>query len=206
MAALHLPPRVSPPLLILLTLVLRGAAATPSAHPAYPDDGPASCAAAAEPERREVHGGGMILDISHYYREDMPSWESEGGVGQFLWLPHSMRNGSLANNSEMRLPTHTGTHVDAPGHVFQHYFDAGFDVDSLDLHVLNGRYYVNCRWSGYRELMEFLKDFKNAWNYKLLEYNIQLSHFSPAILEKLIADSHQISPIKIGDSNQATTI
>jgi kynurenine formamidase len=49
-----------------------------------------------------------------------------------------MKNGSIANNSEMKLPTHTGTHVDAPGHVFDHYFDAGFDVDSLDLHILNG--------------------------------------------------------------------
>ncbi|MEI4872710.1 cyclase family protein, partial [Klebsiella pneumoniae] len=36
------------------------------------------------------------------------------------------------------MPTHTGTHVDAPGHVFDHYFDAGFDVDTLDLAVLNG--------------------------------------------------------------------
>ena len=68
----------------------------------------------------------------------MPSWESVDGVGQFLWLPKSMKNGSLANNSEMKLPTHTGTHVDAPGHVFDHYFDAGFDVDTLDLDVLNG--------------------------------------------------------------------
>uniref|UniRef100_A0A0E0EK71 Cyclase family protein n=2 Tax=Oryza meridionalis TaxID=40149 RepID=A0A0E0EK71_9ORYZ len=126
------------PLFLLLPL---HAAATPSAHPAYPNE-PPSCAAASTvvpvPERREAHGGGRILDITHYYREDMPSWESDGGVGQFLWLPASMRNGSRANNSEMRLPTHTGTHVDAPGHVFQHYFDAGFDVDSLDLEVLNG--------------------------------------------------------------------
>ncbi|GAY33459.1 hypothetical protein CUMW_285590, partial [Citrus unshiu] len=38
----------------------------------------------------------------------------------------------------MKFTTHTGTHVDAPGHFFDHYFDAGFDVDSLDLDVLNG--------------------------------------------------------------------
>ncbi|MEI4850586.1 cyclase family protein, partial [Klebsiella pneumoniae] len=31
-----------------------------------------------------------------------------------------------------------GTHVDAPGHMFADYFDAGFDVDTLDLEVLNG--------------------------------------------------------------------
>ena len=68
----------------------------------------------------------------------MPEWESNHGIGQFLWLSKSMKNGSRANNSEMKLPTHTGTHVDAPGHFFDHYFDGGFDVDSLDLHVLNG--------------------------------------------------------------------
>lgn len=129
---------MAPPLLLLLLIPLVAATA-PCAHPAYPSQ-PASCAAepVLAPERRETHGGGRILDITHYYREDMPSWESDGGVGQFLWLPASMRNGSLANNSEMRMPTHTGTHVDAPGHVFQHYFDAGFDVDTLDLDVLNG--------------------------------------------------------------------
>ncbi|KAL4615364.1 hypothetical protein ACB092_07G119000 [Castanea dentata] len=91
------------------------------------------------PVRREVYGGGRIIDISHRYTPDMPSWDSVDGVGQFLWLPKSIKNGSLANNSEMKLPTHTGTHVDAPGHVFDHYFDAGFDVDTLDLDVLNGQ-------------------------------------------------------------------
>lgn len=90
------------------------------------------------PPRREVYDNGRIFDISHRYQPDMPEWESNDGIGQFLWLPKSMKNGSLANNSEMKLPTHTGTHVDAPGHVFDHYFDAGFDVDSLDLHILNG--------------------------------------------------------------------
>ncbi|KAJ0716157.1 putative kynurenine formamidase/cyclase, kynurenine formamidase superfamily [Helianthus annuus] len=51
-----------------------------------------------------------------------------------------MKNASLANNSQMKMPTHTGTHVDAPGHVFHHYFDAGFYVDTLDLCLLNGEY------------------------------------------------------------------
>ncbi|KAJ3693296.1 hypothetical protein LUZ60_008776 [Juncus effusus] len=101
-----------------------------------------SCAApfssALIPLRREEFDGGRIIDVTHFYREDLPSWESNEGVGQFLWLPHSIKNGSLANNSEMKMPTHTGTHVDAPGHVFEEYFEAGFDVDSLDLAVLNG--------------------------------------------------------------------
>ncbi|RZC86154.1 hypothetical protein C5167_026825 [Papaver somniferum] len=83
-------------------------------------------------------GGGRILDISHTYRTTMPFWGSTEGLSQFLWLPPSIKNGSLANNSEIKFPTHTGTHVDAPGHIFDHYFDAGFDVDTLDLEVLNG--------------------------------------------------------------------
>uniref|UniRef100_A0ACD5XEU2 Uncharacterized protein n=2 Tax=Avena sativa TaxID=4498 RepID=A0ACD5XEU2_AVESA len=131
---------MAPPLLLLFLPIL--AVAAPSAYSAHPHEPPSCAAFEAEPvlvpERRETHGGGRILDITHYYREDMPSWGSDDGVGQFLWLPASMRNGSLANNSEMRMPTHTGTHVDAPGHVFQHYFDAGFDVDTLDLELLNG--------------------------------------------------------------------
>lgn len=68
----------------------------------------------------------------------MPLWESRDGLGQFLSLPLSMKNGSLANVSEMKMSVHSGTHVDAPGHVFDHYYDAGFDVDTLDLEVLNG--------------------------------------------------------------------
>ncbi|KAK7357665.1 hypothetical protein VNO80_16960 [Phaseolus coccineus] len=90
------------------------------------------------PPRREVYGNGRIFDISHRYHPDMPAFESKDGIGQFLWLPKSMKNGSIANNSEMKLPTHTGTHVDAPGHFFDHYLDAGFDVDTLDLDILNG--------------------------------------------------------------------
>ncbi|XP_010270935.1 PREDICTED: uncharacterized protein LOC104607111 isoform X1 [Nelumbo nucifera] len=107
--------------------------------PSYGDDS-GSCSLRDDlvPVRREVYDDGRIFDISHRYREEMPAWGSSDGLGQFLWLPKSMKNGSLANNSEMKLPTHTGTHVDAPGHVYDHYFDAGFDVDTLDLAVLNG--------------------------------------------------------------------
>nr|XP_043627417.1 cyclase-like protein 2 isoform X1 [Erigeron canadensis] len=90
------------------------------------------------PIRTEVYNNGQIIDISHRYHPEMPTWGSEDGLGQFLELPASMKNGSLANNSEMKMPTHSGTHVDAPGHVFDHYFDAGFDVDTLDLYTLNG--------------------------------------------------------------------
>ena len=69
----------------------------------------------------------------------MPVWDStEGLKHHFLWLEKSMKNGSRANNSNMKLGVHTGTHVDAPGHFYDNYYDAGFDVDSLDLTLLNG--------------------------------------------------------------------
>ncbi|XP_010943196.1 cyclase-like protein 3 isoform X1 [Elaeis guineensis] len=125
----------------ILFLAATGAAAS-SAHPAYEEEAAACGVGGGEEElvviRREEYDGGRILDITHAYREDMPSWETDEGLGQFLCFPRSMKNGSLANNSEMKMGTHSGTHVDAPGHVFQHYFEAGFDVDTLDLEVLNG--------------------------------------------------------------------
>lgn len=50
----------------------------------------------------------------------------------------SIANGSIANQSNMKMGVHTGTHVDAPSHIFQEYYEAGDHVDTLDLHVLNG--------------------------------------------------------------------
>ncbi|GKV43166.1 hypothetical protein SLEP1_g50493 [Rubroshorea leprosula] len=118
-------------------------ASVATAYPTVRDINTADCELATGgenpiPIRREVYGDGRIFDISHMYRSDMPAWNSKHGLGQFLWLPASMKNGSLANNSEMKMSVHTGTHVDAPGHVVGRYFDAGFDVDTLDLETLNG--------------------------------------------------------------------
>ncbi|KAK9025304.1 hypothetical protein V6N11_038173 [Hibiscus sabdariffa] len=129
----------SPLLLLLSTAITVAAVASTSAYPSVPTD----CTVSPVddelvPVRREVYGGGRIFDISHRYAIDMPSFWSTDGLGQFLWLPYSMKNGSLANNSVMKMPTHAGTHVDAPGHMIDRYFDAGFDVDTLDLEVLNG--------------------------------------------------------------------
>jgi len=91
------------------------------------------------PPRREVYDDGRIFDISHRYVPEMPVWDSTEGLGEdFLWLAISMKNGSRANSSKFTLGAHTGTHVDAPGHFYDNYYDAGFDVDSLDLSVLNG--------------------------------------------------------------------
>ncbi|KAG6512277.1 hypothetical protein ZIOFF_030374 [Zingiber officinale] len=129
------------PVHVLLLHFLLGAvssAAAASAHPGYPEAEQCGAVVDMVVNRMEEYDSGRILDITHFYREDMPSWESDEGLGSFLWLAASMKNGSKANNSVMKLPAHSGTHVDAPGHVFQHYFEAGFDVDTLDLHVLNG--------------------------------------------------------------------
>ncbi|XP_061368881.1 cyclase-like protein 2 [Gastrolobium bilobum] len=119
------------------------AAAASTAYPSIPGTDPGECSliggdSILVPPRREVYDDGRIFDISHKYVPEMPVWDSEEGLGHFLWLQYSMKNGSLANNSAMKLGVHTGTHVDAPGHFYDNYFDAGFDVDSLDLRVLNG--------------------------------------------------------------------
>lgn len=91
-----------------------------------------------KPNRLEVYGGGKIFDISHRYTPEMPAWESKEGLSNHLRLIASMKNGSFANVSEMKLSVHSGTHVDAPGHFIDEYYDAGFDSDSLDLQTLNG--------------------------------------------------------------------
>ncbi|XP_076886690.1 cyclase-like protein 2 [Bidens hawaiensis] len=128
----------APAAAVLLTTLIVAYSVADDAYPSSPFIPTLTPCDLLSPTRKEVYDEGHIFDISHRYHPDMPSWGSEDGLGQFLSLPGSMKNGSLANNSEMKMPTHTGTHVDAPRHVFDHYFDAGFDVDTLDLHVLNG--------------------------------------------------------------------
>ncbi|CAB4290567.1 unnamed protein product [Prunus armeniaca] len=78
----------------------------------------------------------LLLTLSCFFLASSSVYSSGGGGN--TPKPLSMKNASLTNNSEFDLPVHTGTHVDAPGHVFDDYFDAGFDVDQLDLDVLNG--------------------------------------------------------------------
>lgn len=60
------------------------------------------------------------------------------GLGQFLFPLASIKNGSDVNASETKMSVRTGTHVNAPSHMFYNYSNAGFDADSLDLQVLNG--------------------------------------------------------------------
>ncbi|KAF8019204.1 hypothetical protein BT93_G0020 [Corymbia citriodora subsp. variegata] len=126
-----------------LALIAFHVTASLSAYPTVPGADTGECSIpvgeSLVPVRREVYGNGRIIDITHRITSDLPSYESMGSLGHFLWLAFSMKNGSLTNNSEMKLPAHTGTHVDAPGHVYDHYYEAGFDVDTLDLEVLNGK-------------------------------------------------------------------
>ncbi|KAF8098413.1 hypothetical protein N665_0268s0080 [Sinapis alba] len=89
--------------------------------------------------RCNVYGNGRIVDITHRITPEMIAWGTDGdGLGQFLWLKKSIKKGDNINSSFMNLSVHTGTHVDAPGHFIGSYFDSGFDVDNLDLDVLNG--------------------------------------------------------------------
>ncbi|KAG5049255.1 hypothetical protein JHK85_010358 [Glycine max] len=82
-------------------------------------------------------GNGVL--VPPRYVPEMPVWDSTEGLRHhFLWLEKSMKNGSRANNSNMKLGVHTDTHVDAPDHFYDNYYDASFDVDSLDLTLLNG--------------------------------------------------------------------
>ncbi|PNT20536.1 hypothetical protein POPTR_009G097300v4 [Populus trichocarpa] len=103
---------------------------------------PVTLSLARKPRReirdREVYGNGRIFDITHEINPNMPTWESKDGLGQFIWLVDSMKNGSKLNSSQFKLSTHTGTHIDAPGHVYEEYYEAGYNVNSLDLGVLNG--------------------------------------------------------------------
>ncbi|KAL7119023.1 hypothetical protein ACP275_02G037200 [Erythranthe tilingii] len=119
--------------------------AVPSPDSAYPSpygDGSGTCVGVSDPKlqhiTREVYDNGCIFDITHKFTPHTPVGISNEGIGKFLTLLFSMKNGSLYNYSELRLPAHAGTHVDAPGHMYENYFEEGYDVDTLDLKVLNG--------------------------------------------------------------------
>ncbi|CAL4889555.1 unnamed protein product [Urochloa decumbens] len=141
-----------------------------AAHPAYTDAagtcGPASAAPAAPAEvrRLEEYDGGRIIDITHAYRPELPAVGPDG-LGPVVFQTMSMANGSFCNLSELRMVVHAGTHIDAPGHMVQEYFEAGLDADKLDLVVLNGPALlvdVPRNTNITAEAMEFLKIPKGA--------------------------------------------
>ncbi|KAJ1278254.1 hypothetical protein BS78_04G065500 [Paspalum vaginatum] len=137
---------------LLLALLLAVASAPPlaaassageaAAHPGYSAD-EGTCTVGAPAARRlelEGRGGttGRIIDITHAYVPDLPAFAPGAATGPLVRLKASMEDGSEYNLSELRMECHMGTHVDAPGHINQAHFAAGLDVDTLDLHVLNG--------------------------------------------------------------------
>ncbi|KAJ9159498.1 hypothetical protein P3X46_025004 [Hevea brasiliensis] len=129
-------------LLLLVSLLLSClSTASTATYPTIPGTADTSIFASQNdnliPVRREVYGNGRIFDITHRYTSDMPWHGSDNGLGQFLWLQASMKNGSFAYISDLKISVHAGTHVDTPANFFEHYFEAGFDVDTLDLEVLN---------------------------------------------------------------------
>lgn len=79
-----------------------------------------------------------LIDISHKYVPDLPAYDSKKGLGKFIKLKTSIKLGDLYNFSIFKLTTHSGTHVDAPGHFNETLFELGYDVVSLHLRTLNG--------------------------------------------------------------------
>ncbi|XP_074275529.1 cyclase-like protein 2 isoform X2 [Silene latifolia] len=126
-------------LLFLLLATIATATATTDTCAAYPISSGGESCGNLKPERRETYGvGGRIMDISHRISPYLPSFNTDKGLGEFVWLVESQKNGSICNVSEFKLPIHTGTHVDSPAHFYYDYLVAGFDADTLDLDVLNG--------------------------------------------------------------------
>ncbi|XP_019194892.1 PREDICTED: uncharacterized protein LOC109188718 [Ipomoea nil] len=125
-------------ILLLFSALFRAFASSDDAYPSGYGDEPGIClGSSGKLQQREAYEG-EIFDITHPYTPNTPVGDSADGAGQILSLLMSMKNGSDYNLSEMRLCVHAGTHVDAPGHMYDNYFDQGFDVDTLDLKVLNG--------------------------------------------------------------------
>ncbi|MBI5871231.1 MAG: cyclase family protein [Actinobacteria bacterium] len=75
---------------------------------------------------------GKIIDISVSIYSGMPYYP--GDPGAEVHPSRLISEGAVANLSELRLGSHTGTHIDAPNH----FDEAGVTVDDLPLEVLVG--------------------------------------------------------------------
>ncbi|VFR01857.1 unnamed protein product [Cuscuta campestris] len=78
-----------------------------------------------------------FIDITTRDVDGIAMYGSPHGLRNFTHKISSIRDGAPANVANFTLTTHTGTHVDAPGHFNQTLLDEGLDVDSLDLETLN---------------------------------------------------------------------
>lgn len=74
----------------------------------------------------------MIIDISLGVGPDMLTWPGDPPVE--VEPSSRISKGDAANVSELRLGTHTGTHVDPPFH----FIDGGATAEALNLSVLMG--------------------------------------------------------------------
>ncbi|KAG0610731.1 hypothetical protein M758_7G087200 [Ceratodon purpureus] len=130
------------PLLLLLIFALSLVAITSVQVQASTQPGDHICQAPRGGVESGDHGAasrGRVIDITHAYREDVPSWESKNGLGKLTGLVQSMADGDDCNISGLKFDgVHSGTHVDAPGHYVQEHYEAGLDVASLSLDVLIG--------------------------------------------------------------------
>ncbi|KAK9824638.1 hypothetical protein WJX72_011965 [[Myrmecia] bisecta] len=80
-----------------------------------------------------------IYDLTFEIHSASPTWDSPGGLGpDHRLLAKCRAKGDICNGSELRLPAHTGTHLDSPGHFVDEAYDQGIGVESLNLEILNG--------------------------------------------------------------------
>ncbi|KAK2993110.1 hypothetical protein RJ640_021782 [Escallonia rubra] len=131
-----------------ITATFSAEAPSPSHNPATCDGHLQECdlepLPRAKPVRREVYGNGKIFDITHQVRAGIPLYKNPLGTNESVVLDLSIngRNNTpkgWTNNSKLKeYAVHFGTHVDAPSHSFDEYYDDGFDVDAMDLETLNG--------------------------------------------------------------------
>lgn len=84
----------------------------------------------------EEGGGVKIYDVSVPISPELPVYPGDSGVE--ITPVARMAQGALADVSRLSLGTHTGTHVDPPGH----FILGGAMVDSLPLDVLIGPAWV----------------------------------------------------------------
>lgn len=83
-------------------------------------------------QRRPPPTAGRIIDVTVGIGEGSLVWPGDPRVAVEPWTLTS--RGEPANVSELRLGSHTGTHVDPPAH----FLDGGLTVDRLPLDVLVG--------------------------------------------------------------------
>ena len=77
-----------------------------------------------------------IFDISLPISNSMAVWPGDTRVR--ITQPMHLDKGDMATVSQLEMGSHSGTHVDAPGH----FIPGGLTVDALDLGILMGPAFV----------------------------------------------------------------